>query len=81
MPEAEHDIVRPGIAIYGGKYNEFGTKNVSSLTSQLFHYVILKLEKVGYDESWEAKEDCIIGSIPMVMRMGFLTLRNPSLQA
>ena len=79
MPEAEHDIVRPGMAIYGGKYNEFGTKNVSSLTSQIISLRILKLEKELDMMGHGSKGRCIIGSIPMVMRMGFLTLRNPSL--
>ena len=37
MPEAAHDIVRPGMAMYGGKFNEFGVKNVSSLTSEISH--------------------------------------------
>ena len=66
MPEAEHDIVRPGMAIYGGKYNEFGTKNVSSLTSHIISLRNVKAgDRIGYDGSWEAKEDCIIGSIPI----------------
>ena len=78
MPEAEHDIVRPGMAIYGGKYNEFGTKNVSSLTSQIISLRNIKAgEKVGYDGSWEAKEDCIIGSIPIGYADGLPYFKKP----
>ena len=66
FPEAHNDIVRPGIAIYGGKYNEFGTKNVSSLSSEIISIRPVKAgTKVGYDGSWLAKEDCFIGSIPI----------------
>ena len=78
MPEAEHDIVRPGMAIYGGKYNEFGTKNVSSLTSQIISLRNIKAgERVGYDGSWEAKEDCIIGSIPIGYADGLPYFKKP----
>ena len=36
------------MAIYGGKYNEFGTKNVSSLTSQIISLRNIKAgERVG----------------------------------
>ena len=78
MPEAEHDIVRPGMAIYGGKYNEFGTKNVSSLTSQIISLRNIKAgDKVGYDGSWEAKEDCIIGSIPIGYADGLPYFKKP----
>ena len=78
MPEAEHDIVRPGIAIYGGKYNEFGTKNVSSLTSQIISLRNIKAgDKVGYDGSWTAREDCIIGSIPIGYADGLPYFKKP----
>ena len=78
MPEAEHGIVRPGMAIYGGKYNEFGTKNVSSLTSQIISLRNIKAgDKVGYDGSWEAKEDCIIGSIPIGYADGLPYFKKP----
>ena len=66
FPEAHNDIVRPGIAIYGGKYNEFGTKNVSSLSSEIISIRPVKSgTKVGYDGSWLAEHDCFIGSIPI----------------
>ena len=78
MPKAEHDIVRPGMAIYGGKYNEFGTKNVSSLTSRIISLRNIKAgDKVGYDGSWEAKEDCIIGSIPIGYADGLPYFKKP----
>ena len=78
MPEAEHDIVRPGMAIYGGKYNEFGTKNVSSLTSQIISLRNIKAgERVGYDGTWQAKEDCIIGSIPIGYADGLPYFKKP----
>ena len=78
MPEAKHDIVRPGMAIYGGKYNEFGTKNVSSLTSRIISLRNIKAgDKVGYDGSWEAKEDCIIGSIPIGYADGLPYFKKP----
>ena len=78
MPKAEHDIVRPGMAIYGGKYNEFGTKNVSSLTSQIISLRNIEAgDKVGYDGSWEAKEDCIIGSIPIGYADGLPYFKKP----
>ena len=78
MPEAEHDIVRPGMAIYGGKYNEFGTKNVSSLTSQIISLRNIKAgERVGYDGTWQAKEDCIIGSMPIGYADGLPYFKKP----
>ena len=78
MPGAEHDIVRPGMAIYGGKYNEFGTKNVSSLTSQIISLRNIKAgDKVGYDGSWTAREDCIIGSAPIGYADGLPYFKKP----
>ena len=78
MPEAKHDIVRPGMAIYGGKYNEFGTKNVSSLTSQIISLRNIKAgDKVGYDGSWTAREGCIIGSVPIGYADGLPYFKKP----
>ena len=78
FPEAHNDIVRPGIAIYGGKYNEFGTKNVSSLSSEIISIRPVKAgTKVGYDGSWLAKEDCFIGSIPIGYGDGLPYSVNP----
>lgn len=76
--EAHHDIVRPGIAIYGGKYNEFGTKNVSSLSSEIISIRPVKAgTKVGYDGSWVAEKDCLIGSIPIGYGDGLPYFTNP----
>ena len=76
--EAHHDIVRPGIAIYGGKYNEFGTKNVSSLSSQIISIRPVKAgTKIGYDGLWIAEKDCYIGSIPVGYGDGLPYFTNP----
>jgi alanine racemase len=78
FPEAHNDIVRPGIAIYGGKYNEFGTKNVSSLSSEIISIRPVKSgTKVGYDGSWLAEKDCLIGSIPIGYGDGLPYFTNP----
>jgi len=78
MPEAAHNIVRPGMAMYGGKFNEFGVKNVSSLTSEIISLRNIKAgDRVGYDGSWEAKEDCIIGSIPIGYADGLPYFKKP----
>ena len=78
MPEAIHDIVRPGMAIYGGKYKEHGTMNVTSLSSQIISLRNIKAgERVGYDGFWKAKKDCIIGSMPIGYADGLPYFKNP----
>ena len=78
FPESHNDIVRPGIAIYGGKYNEFGTKNVSSLSTEIISIRPIKAgTKVGYDGSWVAKDDCFIGSIPIGYADGLPYFKEP----
>ena len=78
FPESHNDIVRPGIAIYGGKYNEFGTKNVSSLSTEIISIRPIKAgTKVGYDGSWVAEDDCFIGSIPIGYADGLPYFKEP----
>ena len=78
FPESHNDIVRPGIAIYGGKYNEFGTKNVSSLSTEIISIRPIKAgTRVGYDGSWVAEDDCFIGSIPIGYADGLPYFKEP----
>ena len=64
--EAHFDIVRPGIAIYGGKYFEYGIKPVTCLRSKITMLKNIKAgDSVGYDGSWVANSDCIIAGIPI----------------
>jgi alanine racemase len=78
FPASHHEVVRPGIAIYGGKYNEHGTKNVSSLSSRVMSIRPIKSgAKVGYDGSWVANEDCLVAAIPLGYGDGLPYFINP----
>ena len=64
--ESHFDIVRPGIAIYGGKYIEHGIKPVTCLRSKITMLKKIKAgDSVGYDGVWVANSDCIIAGIPI----------------
>ena len=64
--DSHFDIVRPGIAIYGGKYFEYGIKPVTCLRSKITMLKNIKAgDSVGYDGSWVANSDCIIAGIPI----------------
>ncbi len=66
FPNAHFDIVRPGIAIYGGKYLENGLKPVSKLRSKVISLRKVKRgESIGYDGAWTADKDCIICYAPI----------------
>ena len=70
--EAHFDIVRPGIAIYGGKYFEHGIKPVTCLRSKITMLKNIKAgDSVGYDGSWIASSDCIIAGIPIGYADGY----------
>ena len=78
FPDAHFDIVRPGIAIYGGKYNEFGTIPVTSLRSKIISIREIKSgSKVGYDGSWIASEDCIIAYVGIGYGDGLPYFKTP----
>ena len=70
--ESHFDIVRPGIAIYGGKYLEHGIKPVTCLRSKITMLKNIKAgDSVGYDGSWVADSDCIIAGIPIGYADGY----------
>jgi alanine racemase len=60
-------MVRPGIALYGGKlfFNK-GLKNVVSLTSPVIQINHLrKGETAGYNQSYKAKKNIVTATIPL----------------
>ena len=64
FPEKEYEMVRLGIGLYGVS-NDHNLKQVSTLKSVISQVrSIKKGSKVGYDSSFVAKEDMIIGIIP-----------------
>ena len=64
FPEKEYEMVRLGIGLYGVS-NDNNLKQVSKLISVISHVRIIKKgSKVGYDASFIAKEDMIIGVVP-----------------
>ncbi len=70
--ESHFDIVRPGIAIYGGKYFEYGIKPVTCLRSKITMLKNIKAgDSVGYDGSWVASSDCIIAGISIGYADGY----------
>ncbi|MBL6819628.1 MAG: alanine racemase [SAR86 cluster bacterium] len=71
-PESHYDIVRTGIALYGGKYQEFGIKSISCLRSKIISIKkISRGETVGYDGMWRAKQDTHIAAIGIGYGDGF----------
>ncbi len=78
FPEAHFDIVRPGIAIYGGKYLEFGIKPTTKLRSKIISIKdIKKGDSVGYDMSWIATNDTKIAIIGIGYADGFPYFSDP----
>ena len=70
--DSHFDIVRPGIAIYGGKYFEHGIKPVTCLRSKITMLKNIKAgDSVGYDGAWVADSDCIIAGIPIGYADGY----------
>ena len=65
--EYHFDMVRPGIALYGGKlFFKKGLKNVVSLTSPVIQINHLKKsETAGYNQSYKAKKDIVTATIPL----------------
>jgi alanine racemase len=61
------DIVRPGIALYGGKlFFKKGLKNVVSLISPVIQINHLKKgETAGYNQSYKAKKNIVTATIPL----------------
>jgi len=63
-PKKEYEMVRLGIGIYGVS-NDNNLQQVSTLKSVITQVRIIKKgSKVGYDASFIAKEDMIIGVVP-----------------
>jgi alanine racemase len=61
------DMVRPGIALYGGKlfFNK-QLKNVVSLVSPIIQINLLKKgETAGYNQSYKAKRNIVTATIPL----------------
>ena len=64
FPKKEYEMVRLGIGLYGIS-NDNNLQQVSALTSVISQVrTIKKGSKVGYDASFLAKEDMVIGIIP-----------------
>ena len=65
--EYHFDMVRPGIALYGGKlFFKKELKNVVSLISPVIQINRLKKgETAGYNQSYKAKKDIVTATIPL----------------
>jgi alanine racemase len=64
FPNKEYEMVRLGIGLYGVS-NDYNLKQVSALKSVISQIRIIKEgSKVGYDASFVAKEDMLIGVVP-----------------
>ena len=65
--EYHFDMVRPGIALYGGKlFFKKGLKNVVSLISPVIQINHLKKgETAGYNQSYKAKKNIMTATIPL----------------
>jgi alanine racemase len=65
--EYHFDMVRPGIALYGGKlFFKKELKNVVSLISPVIQINRLrKGETAGYNQSYRAKKDIVTATIPL----------------
>ena len=65
--EYHFDMVRPGIALYGGKlFFKKELKNVVSLISPVIQINRLrKGETAGYNQSYKAKKDIVTATIPL----------------
>ena len=77
-PESHYDIVRTGMALYGGKYQEFGIKSISCLRSKIISIKkVSKGETVGYDGAWRAEQDTYIAAIGIGYGDGFPYFSRP----
>lgn len=77
-PKSHFDIVRTGIALYGGKYHEFGIKSISCLRSKIISIKkVSKGETVGYDGAWRAEQDTHIAAIGIGYGDGFPYFSEP----
>lgn len=84
-PNANFDMVRPGIVIYGysscAKSAGIELKPVMEFSSQIVaikHF--RKGESVSYDRTWIAPEDCDIGVIPAGYADGLVRRLSPGLE-
>jgi alanine racemase len=77
LPEANFDMVRPGISLYGyypslETSESFPLKPVMSLYSEIDSISLKrKGESVSYGQLWKAKEDSYIATIPVGYADGF----------
>lgn len=76
--ESHKDISRPGISIYGSqegiKQNLLDLEQVMTLKSKFISIKnVLKGSRVGYDGTWKARSDSIIGILPIGYADGYLT--------
>lgn len=80
--KSHKDIMRPGIAIFGVNQKEIGKKITlkPALTLKSKFISIKEVKKggkVGYDGSWSAKKDSVIGILPIGYADGYpVTLSN-----
>jgi alanine racemase len=80
--KSHKDIMRPGIAIFGVNQKETGKKITlkPALTLKSKFISIKEVKKggkVGYDGSWTAKKDSVIGILPIGYADGYpVTLSN-----
>ncbi len=73
FPQSHMDMVRIGIGLYGLTDNMPGLKSVLSLRSILSQIkVVKKGQSVGYNRSWIAKKDTIIGVVSIGYADGML---------
>lgn len=69
FPEAQFEMVRLGISLYGISSDEKEQSQLETVTSlktsisQITH--VSKNESVGYNRSWTAKRDSVIATIPI----------------
>lgn len=69
FPEAQFEMVRLGISLYGISSDEKEQTELETVTSlktsisQITH--VRKNESVGYNRSWFARQDSVIATIPM----------------
>ena len=73
-PESHYDIVRTGMALYGGKFLEFGIKSISCLRSKIISIKkFLKVKQLDMMVYGEQNKTLILQQLALGMGMDFLT--------
>ncbi len=72
FPEANFEMVRLGIGLYGFGFNQDKLMNVSTLKTQILQIKkVKKGETVGYGRKWTANKDTKIAILPLGYADGF----------